>query len=784
MKNPVLYIRKLLSVRLSLWIVLFATLIFMGALGYLFHESREAVREEAINRASQILDNTELRVNRILEQVEIATRNMIWLPTRHLDAPDSMYVYSRRVLENNPDIFGCSIAFEPYYFKDRGQYFSVYSQFSDTEEGVIESSQEGDDDYQYFCMDWYLLPKLLDGPCWTEPFIDLDPDTTYVKEMILSYGIPLKDKDGTFIGVISTDISLSWLSNIITSIKPYPNSYSIMTGRGGTFLVHPDSTKLFYETIFTETLETPDTAMTALGYAMHAGEEGMKQMTIDGQDCFVFYKPLKKTQWSVAIVCPEDDIFGGFDRLTKAVTVIVMIGMLLMLYIVSRIITRELKPLRKLANQTRVIASGHFDQDLSDEGRIDEIGNLAKSFGDMQHSLVTYIDELKDATAAKERFESELRIARDIQMSMVPSTFPQYEGLDMYAEMNPAKEVGGDLYGYVLQGDRLHFCLGDVSGKGVPASLFMSQSARLFRTLATEGMMPVDIAMRMNNELAENNDKGMFVTMFIGMLHLDTGRLDYCNCGHNAPVIDGAFLKMEYDNAPLGLWEDDPFYGETIDDIRGRQLLIYTDGLNEAENTKQELLGNQRLLELMANTANLSSHQVIDMLKEAVEEHRNGAEPNDDLTLMCIRLGEKSEKRKAKSMKRELTFKNEEQELARVAEFMEGVCDELQLDMHVAMKLQVAMEEMATNVIFYAYPEGTSADITLTAESDGKELTFVLSDSGKPFDPTAKEDADLDVNPMDREQGGMGILIVKNIMNEVSYERLGDMNQLTMKKKL
>ncbi|MBP5424774.1 MAG: ATP-binding protein [Prevotella sp.] len=135
-------------------------------------------------------------------------------------------------------------------------------------------------------------------------------------------------------------------------------------------------------------------------------------------------------------------------------------------------------------------------------------------------------------------------------------------------------------------------------------------------------------------------------------------------------------------------------------------------------------------------------------------------------------------------MKRILTFKNEEQELNRVAEFMETVCDELQLDMHVAMKLQVAMEEMVTNVIFYAYPEGTSADITLIAESDDKEVTFVLSDSGKPFDPTAKENADLDVNPMDREQGGMGILIVKNIMNEVSYQRLGDMNQLTMKKKL
>ena len=252
--------------------------------------------------------------------------------------------------------------------------------------------------------------------------------------------------------------------------------------------------------------------------------------------------------------------------------------------------------------------------------------------------LKSAYDQLEETTAAKERIESELRIARDIQMSMVPGIFPEYEGLDMYASMTPAKEVGGDLYGYLIEGSLLYFCLGDVSGKGVPASLFMSQSARLFRTLATEGLSPVDIAVRMNNELAENNDRGMFVTMFIGLLHLDTGRLDFCNCGHNAPVIDGQFLKMQYDNQPLGLWEDDPFEGEHIDDIRGKQLLIYTDGLNEAENGQKELLGNKRLLELMADTQSLDSRQVIDKLKKAVEQHRNGAEPNDDLTLMCIRF--------------------------------------------------------------------------------------------------------------------------------------------------
>ena len=238
--------------------------------------------------------------------------------------------------------------------------------------------------------------------------------------------------------------------------------------------------------------------------------------------------------------------------------------------------------------------------------------------------------------AARERIEGELRIARNIQMSMVPGYFPDREGLDLYAEMSPAKAVGGDLYGYVMKGDQLYFCVGDVSGKGVPASLFMAQASRLFHTFAKEGMTPTDIAFRMNNELVENNDINMFVTMFIGLADLRTGQMSYCNCGHNPPVIDGEFLEMANPNTPLGIWEDFSFQGETVEDIRGRQLLVYTDGLNEAENQAHEYLGNDRLLQLMENTASFSASQVIEKLTMAVEQFRDGAEPNDDLTMMCL----------------------------------------------------------------------------------------------------------------------------------------------------
>ena len=256
-------------------------------------------------------------------------------------------------------------------------------------------------------------------------------------------------------------------------------------------------------------------------------------------------------------------------------------------------------------------------------------------------------DQLEETTAAKERIESELRIARDIQMSMVPNIFPDRPGLDIYASMTPAKEVGGDLYGYLLLDNELYFCVGDVSGKGVPASLFMAQATRLFRTLATQHMMPAEIATRMNNALTEDNEQGMFVTMFIGLVNLDSGKMSFCNAGHNPPVLmgrkgetaDGSrgaeFIDVQ-SNAPIGLFPDIDFEGEQIDDIKGTPLFIYSDGLNEAENKSQEQFGDEQIINILRFTPFENAKQVIDKMNELVEEHRNGAAPNDDLTMLCL----------------------------------------------------------------------------------------------------------------------------------------------------
>jgi len=256
---------------------------------------------------------------------------------------------------------------------------------------------------------------------------------------------------------------------------------------------------------------------------------------------------------------------------------------------------------------------------------------LEEAHGKLQKAY----DQLEATTKAKARIDSELRIARNIQRSIVPSVFPEHKGLDMYAYMMPAKEVGGDLYDYIIEDDRLYFCLGDVSGKSVPAALFMAQAARMFRVLAKQHMMPADIANRLNNELAEGNENGMFVTMFIGLIHLTTGKLDFCNAGHNPPVIGDRFIEME-SNAPIGLWPELEYVGEEIACIKGKPLFVYSDGLNEAENQQQQQFGDDRLLDILQHTHFDTAQQVIEHLTAEVEHHRDGAEPNDDLTMLCL----------------------------------------------------------------------------------------------------------------------------------------------------
>ena len=636
-------IRGSLSTRLSLWTVVFAALVFNLSLALVAIRSRDTIRQEAVKTANQVLDNTVLRTNYILEDVESLADNLEWLIYKDIDNPDAMLELSRNIVLNNTFLNGCSISFEPDFYPQKGRYFSAYSNNNGR---YVYTMQEGSDDYQYFYLNWYMLPKLLMQPCWTEPYTDQEEgdEATMELAMNVSYCKPLTAADGSFIGVVSLDISLKWLSETISSVKPYPNSYAFLVGRGGTYLVHPDPEKLFYQTIFTESLVnriSPEQMQ--LGQDMLAWKEGMSNFNINGKSSYITYKPLMTTGWSLAIVCPESDIFGGYNRLRNVLLVSIILGLTLMFLVMNYLIRRQLEPLSRLAKSAEVMASGNLDADIPHMERKDEVGTLNRAFRYMQVSLKDYIDKLTSATAKRERIEGELQIARDIQMGMVPRNFPAFPGrtdIDLYASMSPAKEVGGDLYDYFIKDGRLYFCIADVSGKGVPASLFMAVVRNLFRVVASEGQPPEEIARRINDTVSEDNEQLMFITMFIGMADLKTGELSFCNCGHNPPVLLGGkpgFMECE-PNVPLGIAPGFTFKGQSIKDFRGTPILLYTDGLNEAENSAHEELGNDRLIQSLSENPYENAQATIDILLDTVAAHVGDAEQSDDLTLLCINL--------------------------------------------------------------------------------------------------------------------------------------------------
>ena len=637
-------IRRSFSAKLSIWVVIFAALVFLITQAYTSLEARRSVQMEAVKGANQVLENAVLRLNNILEDVELAADNLEWLVYRHLDSQDTLLEYSRSTIQGNAFLNGCSISMKPYFFAGQ-EYFSAYSGKVDD---VIETRQEGGEDYQYFYLDWYLQPKLLNQPCWTEPYSDwdIDDDPNLQTEMLISYCKPLTDKDGEFIGAISLDLDLRWLSETISSVQPYPNSYCILISRGGVFIVHPDQSKLFYETIFTDRLTDPDPEEYELGKAMTSWEEGMRKLEINGVESYVFFRPLKSTGWSMAIVCPEKDIFGGFRQLRNISLLNLALGLLLMFVVCFLVIRRSLKPLNQLARQAEHIASGHFDNKLPDDGRSDEIGTLSRSFAHMQTSLVSYIKELTQTTAKKERIESELQVARNIQMAMVPRTFPPFpdrKDLDLFAFMNPAKEVGGDLYDFFIVKEKLYFCIGDVSGKGVPASLFMAVVRSLFRVAGQQGLSPSVIAGQINDAIVEENEQLMFVTLFIGALDLATGRLDFCNCGHNPPLMLSRtgeapqFIDCKA-NTSVGVQPGFVFEGQVLESVAGKPLLLFTDGLNEAENEAHELFGNEGILKALSETPYQNAQTTVETLRSAVAAHIGSAEQSDDLTMVCLEL--------------------------------------------------------------------------------------------------------------------------------------------------
>lgn len=493
-------------------------------------------------------------------------------------------------------------------------------------------------------------------------------------------------------------------------------------------------------------------------------------------------------------------------KLLKYGTVIFIVGLLALFTGCTIAIFRLVRPLRQFAEAAVNIAEGNLDTPLPKIDSNDELLQLRNSFAYMQTSLKQHIEELKVTTAGKERMQSELIIAHDIQMDMIPTIFPERDDLDIFASMTPAKEVGGDLYDFIIEGDELFFIIGDVAGKGVPASLYMAVTRTLFRNLAGNYQSAANIMREMNRAIASTNDSMVFVTAFVGVLDLRTHHLIYCNAAHNAPALltsSGEVRLLDVDrNLPIGIEDHFQYEEQQMDFPEGTALLLYTDGLTEAmyqgTDGKRRLFGEERMLHDLEKNRMASAIEVIDFLKQHVTVFADGTVQGDDLTMLFFRHGASC--REASSAPRRIIMKNEMTEVSRMRGFFFSVCREHGIDEEMAKTLNLAIEEWVANVVNYAYPKGTRGHVELTArveaplpstqESEASHpssltrcLSIIIKDHGIPFDPTRYSEADVEADLDDRPIGGLGIHLVRNIMDTMHYERTADgYNVLTLTK--
>ncbi|MCR4860111.1 MAG: SpoIIE family protein phosphatase [Bacteroidales bacterium] len=444
---------------------------------------------------------------------------------------------------------------------------------------------------------------------------------------------------------------------------------------------------------------------------------------------------LDNTGWKMSVVIPEDEIYSTVNRLSLGIALMQLLGLLLLALIIQR-------------------------------------------------SAVS-LKRLKDVSEGKKKIENELHIASSIQQAMLPKTFPPYPDrgdIDIFASLKPAKEVGGDIFDYYIRDERLFFCIGDVSGKGVPAALVMAVTKSLFRNVSGHESNPGRIVTQMNDSMAESNESVMFVTFFVGVLDLADGQLRYCNAGHNAPlVLDGAKARplKVVPNVPLGVVKDKRFKQQEATLPAGATLFLFTDGLTEAEDARHELYGEERLEKAAAEAGSLSAREQVDLISASVQKHVRDAAQSDDLTMLSIKyLGNPN------ISDRHLLLHNDIQQIPQLADFIETIAKESGISQSLAMSLNLALEEAVTNVILYAYPEGTDGLVDVEAIIRKDSIHFRISDSGRSFDPTQVAPVDIDRPLEDRPVGGLGIHLVRSIMDQVSYERKDDRNILKLVKKL
>ena len=693
--------------------------------------------EEAQKRYESILQRGHEEFRRRLSDVMVASRNSVYDVEKNIDDLDKTMAYMKRYLQMNPTVITCGVLYKPGYFPNRKRCLELYA--SRAPNGKIYVEKIENDYNVYLDRDWFKFGMERDSANWSETYFEdnLIPDVSG-RRHLTTYSLPVHDKQGRTVALFGSDLTLAFLRyEIMDDLREFHkdfeqgskhHSYNFVIDGKGNYIIHPDDQRIHNANFYDECRNSVISVDKQVVNRMRKGEQGSAMVEIDGISSWIYFRSVKHMDWLIAIVVPEDVIFRNGRLLNTFILFTMVLGLLIIYFFCRRMI----------------------------------------------HDITTPVAVQQAA------IERELKIAHGIQMAMLPKEFPPYperSDIDIYASETPAREVGGDLYDYFLRGDRLFFCIGDVSGKGMPAALIMAVVRAMFRSETRRAETAVSIVETMNHNFSDEYTAGYFVTMFVGILDLNTGVLDYCNAAHEAPLVSGRPLPIK-PNLPVGALSDWGYEGQQAQLQSGDVLFLYTDGLNEARNEADSLFGRHRVQQIAIERVNETARQLVNAMENEVNRFVGNIEQSDDVTLLAIKWQHDLR----------LVMRSSMDDIGCLQPYVELVTQQVGLDEMASKRLRLAVEEAVANVINY----GQATTVTLRAAvapppqscslagQVRQALILTIDDDGKPFDPTQGSSTDFSLPPDQRPPGGMGIVLLQTMTDALEYQRIDGHNILTL----
>ena len=634
--------RHSIVTRLVVTILGCATLIFAVTLGYNYYQSRVMLLAELESNAKNLAISLVNRVEiELAGHEKLAQGLALALETGHY-AESGIDALLKKTVQRNPTIYGAGISFEPFAFNPKKELFGPYF-YRNGEQILSVDIEQSYEIKPYTEWDWYKIPRQTGKQHWSEPYFDDGGGNTTMSTCALPFW---GEVDGVrkIRGIVGIDISLDHLTSLVSSVKVLQSGYAALLSRDGLILAHPRKDLIMKQSLFKLAEARQDKGLSEIVSKMAKGESGFAQnKNLIDQHSWLYYAPIPSTGWILEIVFPEEELLADLRKLNLQMACIALVGLLLLSIAVIWIAARITSPLRDLAGATDEIAVGNFDVRLATSNSQDEVGILTRNFSKMTASLKQYIIDLMETTAAKNRIESDLKLATDIQANLLPHIFPafphRYE-FDIYASMDPAKEVGGDFYDFFfIEDHRLCIIIADVTDKGVPAALYMMVAKILLKSEGQRLNEPSLILDSVNKTLAMDNDSCMFATVFCGILDTRTGVLECANAGHCPPVLlnsSGVHYLQLQSGLVLGAMPDSAYTTQSLVMQEGDTIFLYTDGVTEAKNPANNFYSDERLIESLKVAPRNDLEQMVRFIKRDVENYAADAPQSDDITMLAM----------------------------------------------------------------------------------------------------------------------------------------------------